>query len=486
MDRQPPAAALGGRVERQGEGPAPRALVGQRIAPRLHAVGAGDDGGQGQALHGPYPCVARQHRGEDRLAGAIGAALGREVHVHGRRGGSTLHPPVAQVEPRLRQRQEGEICPRLCRDERGLRPAPPAQQAGIEARHARRIRLGRAQHVVVARDQRHLHPGERRGGGQRPQEHVQPVRPLQGREAEIGHHEPLGRHGRPGVRLAVGQARGHGVEPGRQPRQRFPHRQRGDDVGVQGAGRQLAPPRPDRLAEVRPQDGLLDPRQHAAEIAVSQDGGQVARPDPVDLQRHLGQVHRADRDRRRGAARQHISPAEEARGGAAVADVEDLLHRRRQPLSRGGRQAGAQRHAIGLAMGKPLDAELAVAGLHREIPAGHDHVIGVVHSGRREIFRHLEARPWAGRLRVHLPVEHPEPVEPGKARDLGFRRRGGRQPRGQAHRVEPAPPLARRLQRQPQRPSGGRAPAPQPGVDRRRDAQGAHPAARVPVLRRDP
>ena len=79
----------------------------------------------------------------------------------------------------------------------------------------------------------------------------------------------------------VGDAGGEGVEAGGEAGDDLAHRQGGGDVVVQLLP-ELAGAVPDRLAEGVAEAGLLVAGQGAAEVAVAEDGGDVAGADAVE------------------------------------------------------------------------------------------------------------------------------------------------------------------------------------------------------------
>src|SRR5439155_11312209 len=81
------------------------------------------------------------------------------------------------------------------------------------------------------------------------------------------------------------------------------------------------------------------------------------------------------------AARQHVGLGGKARGRLAIAHIDGEVGRLRQRLAHGRRQAGAQRHAVALAVLQPLDAKLLVLGGER----------GLVDAGDRDEGREVGA-----------------------------------------------------------------------------------------------
>ena len=140
VDGEAPAAGGGTGADREGQRPAAGTLVGEGIAAVLDPVGAGDDGGERQALDGAGAVVAGEDGGEDGLARPVGAALGRHEDVDRRRGGAAGDAAVGEVEAGLGEAEEGEVLAGLGGDEAGLGAAPAAQEAGVEAGVARRRR----------------------------------------------------------------------------------------------------------------------------------------------------------------------------------------------------------------------------------------------------------------------------------------------------------------------------------------------------------
>ena len=346
MDREPPAAGGSARVDRQRQRPAAGTLVGKRKPPVLDPVRAGDDCGQRKPLDRPGLVVPGQNRGEHRLPRPVGAAFGRHEDVDRRRRRPPGDAPVGEVEPGLGEAQKGEVLPRLGRHQCRLGSAAAAQQARIEPDVPLRVGHSLAKHVVVAGKQRHLDALARAGVRQAAEEDMQPVRAGQGRQPEIGHHEPLRRRGLPVLAgRRVGDACGQRVEPGLQPGDHVAHGQGRRHVAVQLL-RKLAGPLPHRLAQGVAHAGFLAPRQRAAEVAVADHRRHVARPDPVEPERRLGGVDRHDRHRGLRALRQDVGAAGEADRGRPVAHIDFLLDRGAQPLAGGRRQPCAQRHLV--------------------------------------------------------------------------------------------------------------------------------------------
>ena len=161
--------------ELQRGGAAALALVGQRHARVLDAVGAREDDGDGNGrrLAG---AVARQRGQVHLLARAIDAAVGVGEGIDGARRDAALDAAVGEIEGGGGEVEEGVVAVGRVGDQHGRRqPALAALEAGVEAGIAAAVGLGGAQHLVVAGDQAHVGIDDRRGGGQRAHEGVQAV-----------------------------------------------------------------------------------------------------------------------------------------------------------------------------------------------------------------------------------------------------------------------------------------------------------------------
>ncbi len=205
-----PGAGHGRAGERQRRRAPALALVSERHARVLDAVGAREDDGDGNArrLAG---AVARQGGQVHLLAGAVDAAIGIGEGVDRAWRDAALDAAVGEVEGTGRQIEEGVIAIARLGDQHGWRqPALAALEPGIEAGVAAAVGLDGAQHLVVAGDQAHIGVDHRRGGRERAHEGVHAVVAVDGGEAEIGDDEPL----RGGIAIAIVLLLGRGV--GRQ------------------------------------------------------------------------------------------------------------------------------------------------------------------------------------------------------------------------------------------------------------------------------
>ena len=345
---------------------------------------------------------------------------------------------------------------------------------------------GLAEHVVVAREQLHRDALSRRRVGQAADEDVEAVGAGQGGEAEVGDDEPLGRGRLPVLAgRAVGDAGGEGVEAGRQAGDDIAHRQRRRDVPVLLPG-ELTRPFPDRLAERVTEPGRLGAGQRRAEVAVAEDGRDVAGADPVELQVGRRGIDRDDGQRGLGTLRQDVGPPREAHGRRAVANVDLLPDRGPEPLAAGGGEAGTQGHLVAAAVGEAVDAERSVAGLDREAAGVEADEVGIVDAGAGERLGEGEAGARARRLEVDLAVGDAEAVEALGAGDGGGDRRTGGEALGEAEGVERGPALSRRLEGDAGQTGAlaglGVAAGAEVAVDARRDREVAEGLALGPVL----
>ena len=105
-----------------------QALVLGQDALALDAVRALEDQGQGQVAQGDGLGIADQGGHMDRLAGAVGAALGDHVDVQGLGCRAALHASVAQVERGLGQVQQAIVPVRALGDQQGRGVAARAEQ----------------------------------------------------------------------------------------------------------------------------------------------------------------------------------------------------------------------------------------------------------------------------------------------------------------------------------------------------------------------
>ena len=153
-----------------------RAQIGTKLARIFHTIRPLQDSGQRQPLDGGGSAVTGQGGGEDRLARAVGAAIGGQKHVHRRGRLAPFDAPVGQIEFGVGQGQEGDVAVAvLHRDKGGGRPARAARQTGVKAGIAAGIRGDGPQHRVGTADQINGHTGLRAGCCKAAHEDMQPV-----------------------------------------------------------------------------------------------------------------------------------------------------------------------------------------------------------------------------------------------------------------------------------------------------------------------
>jgi hypothetical protein len=106
---------------------------------------------------------------------------------------SSGHAAVREIEAAAGQIEKHKIAVRSLGDKRGRRKArQTADKTGLKRCASVFIGDGFAENFIVARKQRQRYLAERFGGGERTQEHRQPVLSGKGRQANVGYHEPLG------------------------------------------------------------------------------------------------------------------------------------------------------------------------------------------------------------------------------------------------------------------------------------------------------
>lgn len=412
VGRDPPRPVHRPRQERQRQGAAAEPLVGHRDAPVLDAVRPLDHQGQRQVRHGGAAGIAQQGGELDGLARAVDPALREQVGVEAAGLGPPLHAAVGKVEGAEVEVEEAVIAARLGDHEARRQAALPAGETRIEGDMPLRIRGPRAQHLVVAGDQPDLGARHHLRGGQRAQDHGDPVPALGGGESQVGDHEPLGR-----LRIVFlvggGRARGagqHHVEAGLQLAHGLQHREGGDglliDLGLGGVEGAL----PDALALLggdRPGGGAAELAQ---EVLRPQGRQQAAVADAQHLDVELGRVHRDQGHARLPRARQDVVAPGEAHLRGAVADVDLVVGGLEQALADGRRQAGADHDGVAAAMLEPIDADLGALPGHRGRAATRDGDEGGVVGLGLDRLREGEAGPRGGRVGIDLVIEDAEAV----------------------------------------------------------------------------
>ena len=453
-----PGAGHGRAGERQAGGAAAETLVGQGNARMLDAVGPREDHRDRHA--GRLAGAIADQRGQmHRLAAAIDAAVGVGEAVDGPRLLAALHAAIGQVEGGRRQVEEGVVAVRRLGHQHGRRqPALAALQAGLEAGVAAAVGLGRAQHLVVARQQAHLRVDDRGSGGQRAHEGMHAVVAVDGGQAEVGHDEPL--RGRVAARALVfllggGVGRQH-VDARLQPGDRLGDREGGRHVLVEAGGDGQLPGVDARAAALL-QGVQLIGGDLPLEVAALQGLRQVAVADAIDLDAHLLGVDRHQRDALLAAIGQHVAAARHAHRRIAVAHVDGQLRRLQQLLADRRRQPGPHLHLVALAVRQPVEADLPRLGGHRlRVLAVHREILRPVGDARRQPLGELDAQARHRRIGIDLVFEDAEAV----LGDQGLQRLAplGRvdQPEARLRRVDGRPPVGAPLQRLVQHPQRGR------------------------------
>ena len=419
VDGNGPAPARGVARDRQRKDMAARAVLQRGDAGIFDAVGAGQDRGERQARQGAGSGVAHQSGEVDRLARAVGAAVGGEEDVDRRGGFAPLDPAVGEVEGGIGQRQEGHVARRIGHGhERGLRRAGAADQAGLETGDALGIGQSGAEHGIAARQERDLGPLAGAGIGQRADDDGQAVVAAEGREAEVGEDEPL-RRGRRLVGVRAGDGGGQDIDARGFARQRLGQGQTGEDVAVEvlcDGGAAV----PDRLAD-RVLEGIALPVvERLGKEAVLHGAQDVAVRDAEEAEIDLGQVHRLDRERDVAGARQDIGAAREADGGAAVADIEREFDRPGEGFAAGRGQARAQDEPVAFAMRDTVDAELGARDIDGKGGIGQLDEGGIVHPRLHEVFGEVGADARRRGIAVDLGVGDAEAVKTDRAVERGL------------------------------------------------------------------
>ena len=319
QDIQPPRPAGHIRPERQGKDMTARRRIGALHAAVFDAVGTAQDRGQRQAGQRRTRGIPGQGRGMDRLAHAVGATVGGQKGVDGRRGGIALHPPVGEVEGRVGQWQKGQIGSLLRQQQRGGgRPLPPHQTGG-ETGEPFGIRHRRAQNGIGAGDQGKRDPFARIGIGKAAHRDLHAVDARPGGQAEVGQHEPLRGCG---VIVTVLPRDGGAerIDPGRLVLQHFPQRQARGHLDVQPI-LDRARAGPDLLRQISVELVLLVGGKRSPEPAFPDSTHEVAIADPAEREVEGVDIHRLHRQGGGGGARQHIGASGKAGQRRAVADV---------------------------------------------------------------------------------------------------------------------------------------------------------------------
>src|SRR5690606_32526253 len=380
--------------------------------PILQTVRSAEDEGEGHLFDRLALLVPDEGRELDRFAGPVNPPLAVEKKVDWTGTGPPFHAPIAQVEARTRQVEEGEILAflGLGLDMAGGKPALAPDQAGREVE----VALGPAgslpQDLVVARNEGDGDPGPRAGGRKRAGEDVKPVFSHQGRKADIGDDEPLGGLGLPGLGAGLPRARSKDVDAGPAIRQRLLDRDRGDHLAVElNAYRKRAFP---QLLPHLFGDGLgVEVAKLVEEAVVAKAGGKVPCADPVELEQHLFSVDGDYRDSLAADPGQDVGVAGEANRGRAVAHVDVQVDLPLQDFVHRGWQAGPQAKAVAATMLDPFEAELLALSRHgggRGAVEGD--VGGKVEAARHQLLGELDADAGARAVGFHRVIEDAKAV----------------------------------------------------------------------------
>ena len=416
MDGEAPRTAHGGVRQRHGPSHPAGLRGGERHPRELLAVRPGDDAGQRQVIDRERARIAHVGHQVDGRPGAVDASLGGHEHVQ-RCGGKRRaagHAAIGEVEGFGRHVEEHEIRragrPAPRGDERRPVAARAAQQAGGDPRMAGGVGAGGRQHAVVARHQRHLDALQRGGRAEGTGEDVQAVGRGEGRQADIGDHEPLRGPLLPIFRLLVLHGGREHVDARPEiPRRDVDHRQGRHDLAVEVA-LDVQRALPDLGGLVVAQRGEIVAVERGEEFAHLR--GELALVDAQDRKVHLVGIHRRHRNGGGGAGvpgGHDIGTGVETREGAAVTHEDARVHVFGEPLARGRGQPGPQRDRVAPAMLEAADADLRRARRHGVVVAGRrprdPHVVpGPTPFGERlgDAFRqhHAGAGPLAVRLDV--------------------------------------------------------------------------------------
>ena len=379
IGRDPPGAVRHAGQQRHRQRAAAKALVLHRDAAIFHAVRPLHHQGQRHALGGGALGVAQHGGDEHRLAGAVDAALGIDEGIQGPRRIAALDAAVGEVERALIEVEEGVVALGVGRgDEARRQPALSFGKAGGEAGEAALVGGDCGEHLVVLGDQLDLDAGHRLGTGQGSHQHLDATRAAEGRQAEVGHHEPLRRQRLVIIVVVLGGLAGvgpgrHHIDAGFQLADRLQHREGGGDVLVELGGEvERAGP---HLGAALVLDGAqLIGFELGEEIAAVQRRDQIAVADAADGDLRPRRIDRHQRDAGLAGARQDVALAGEAHLGGAVAHIDLVVGGLEQALADGGGQALAQHDVVALAMLDAVQAQLlARRGDRRVGDTGHHH-----------------------------------------------------------------------------------------------------------------
>ena len=370
-------------------------------------------------VEGDGGVIAHERREVDCLSAAVDAALRGEEGVHRAGCRAPLHTAIRQFKGTGKEVHEG-VVPRAvarCHDGRCQRAlvAPVGHEAGV----AVGIRAGRGKDGVVAGQELEGHAGPWRGIGKRAHEDVHRAAGGEGREAEVGDHEPLRGESRVTVRAFLWRGRKH-IDAGLGRRDGAVHGEKRRHLLIQHAlDRHRALPG-ERAAVLG--DGLdVVSRELALELAAAHNLGEVPVTDPVELQSEGVCVDGRDGHAvRRGG--QHVTVALEPGSGRAIAHVHAEPGCRAQPFANGGGKPLPQRDVVTRPVFEAFDAELPVLHRHRRpVEVGNRDKPLEVRGVSRKRLRKLHAHTRASRLGVNGIVEDAEAVfraQPCQARLL--------------------------------------------------------------------
>ena len=399
MKAEAPAAALGRGADRKGKHMPAGEITGGNLARVFDAVGAAQDGGEGDAFERFRLRPAQQSGNMHGIPGAIGAAVRRHEGIDRLRGRAPLHAAIGKIEGGTGKGEEGDIPILLTRDQERGRPRARAgrdrrRKAGITAR----VRLRFGQHRICPREQGNLHPLFRRGLEEGADEHMNAVHPLQAGHSEIREGKPL-RAG--GVVIWIG-ARHPGferIDPGRQSGNDLAHGQAGSDLAVE-LHPHLALAAPDLLRHIAGEALGFPDRERAGEIAILHGAQKIAIADPAQHEIHFGQVDGFDRQGRIRRPWQHIAAPRETGDRPAIAHVVTDRHRFQKLLAIRGRQPGAEGDLVALSMFQPAHADLALSDLDRHVVGRQFQIGPVIEPRLHQIFREGCADARLGEIAV--------------------------------------------------------------------------------------
>ena len=165
--------------------------AGKRGAGGFHAVRAARHQGQ-RRIGGGAKTVAQHSDRAHGFAGAVNPAIGIEIGIDGSGCGPATNAAVGQIEHRAAQIEEGEILlVAIGHHGHGFVPTLAAKKPGGEIGAADIIGHRIGEHIVVARDERKLHAGNRLGTGIGAGENGKAAAALKGGEPDIGIDHPL-------------------------------------------------------------------------------------------------------------------------------------------------------------------------------------------------------------------------------------------------------------------------------------------------------